>query len=272
MSDLYSHGQLDKTIDDHNKSCEAVIPKAAGALKLLQNNIQPNKFLIKKQLSPLEILNNQVNASILSLQPNKKVIDHCVPSLDMGDYMSVISKQQHFRNALEDEDEALQRERTLFGNPYKKVKKSKDSSQDSVMMNEAEEEGSHGFDVETTTSVQVTAKRRRINRALLDRYPKLGSLGAIIVPDFKLMKFDFDLSDYESKKQHLLERGIINVNNKELVKSLTTILDEDAEMDESTTMTQNSIEVIEQEFKMSWLDFEQTFYTLISAFPKSLNY
>ena len=210
----------------------------------------------------------------------------------MGDYLTYNKKQKPWRDAFEEEEEAMARERSLFGNPYKKQKKiPKGASEDSVILNEEEEEGSHGFDVQSTSStVQTSKKRRRMSKAVMDKYPPIGKPGIIVVPDFKTIKFTYSLVDYEAQKQELLERGMpapaLSSATLQVAKELELIMDQEPEemeldVEESSTIENSDlteeISAVDEastpklEFTMSWTDFETNFYQLISAWPKDIS-
>ncbi|KAJ3022655.1 Integrator complex subunit 6 [Thoreauomyces humboldtii] len=57
---------------------------------------------------------------------------HTVPISQMGNYGPRMNKQQRLRDPLEDEDEARQRDRNVFGNPYRVGSKDRPTNNDSI--------------------------------------------------------------------------------------------------------------------------------------------
>lgn len=140
-------------------------------LKLIQNNEISHTFLLP---------NTRSKASQL-----EKDVAHTVSASEMGNYSSAL-KRPILRDALESAEERKNRESSLFGNPFKKRKKSSLSrsvqkmsdtdSQDSVM-NEADEEGTHHFDNESVDLSRSGYNRsKKFLRGIASRMKKIPSL------------------------------------------------------------------------------------------------
>ena len=83
---------------------------------------------------------------------------HCIPSMAMGDYSNrQVTLTRSLRDPLEDEQEAILKEKAWFGNPYKRDKAKNES------LSEAEEEASQFGDVPTDQKTQKRKGWRLIN-------------------------------------------------------------------------------------------------------------
>ena len=303
LNSLYVPQPWHGLADELTRSCEVIVKKAVAALRMMDSTTKPHTLEVKKKKSsPFEALKEQFQEFLVSLRNSgpSQVAKHSVPIAEMGDYISFISKQKPLRDAYEDDDEAVARQRSLFGNPYKKLKKSSKDSQDSVMLNEEEEEGSHEFDAESTAASVSAAKRKwiRLPKSFASKLPPLGLPGAIVIPDFKGLKFTPSLEEFESSKHEFIEqaqKSILVGHSSSVQPSATSmppsipILDTDEvvlDVDESSSLDDMEIKseleagiqdpqtsvpnsVITEQI-MSWEDFENNYYHLVSAWPRGI--
>ena len=302
LNSLYVPQPWHGLADELTRSCEVIVKKAIAALRMMDSTSKPHALEVKKKSTPFEALKVQFQEFLASLRNSDPSQDanHSVPIAEMGDYLSFISKQKPLRDAYEDDDEAIARQRSLFGNPYKKQKKSSKDSQDSVMLNEEEEEGSHEFDAESTAASVSAVKKKRIRlpKSFATKLPPLGLPGAIVIPDFKGLKFTQSLEELESSKQEFIEqaqKSILAGNSSSVQPSVTSIplsipiieADEAVlDVDESSTLDNMEIKsevecgiedpqtsvpnsVITEQI-MSWEDFENNYYQLVSAWPRGI--
>ena len=153
-----------------------------------------------------------------------KDLMHMVPIAEMGDYSEAIKSNQSPRNPFEDEDEAREREKTLFGNPYRKLPKKSQAiqkvpdspGQDSVM-NEADEEASHGFENDVMTNPQNPTRSRR-NIQTRAKIPQLYRKPLLSIPDFSCLKWN-DLKN----TNYTYSGGIGDLHVESVVKELENV-------------------------------------------------
>lgn len=177
-----------------------------SAMKVEAN---PFNIPIEDLEKQFKLLQAQINTSAPTVNPNRRsfasqeelgsiwfIIDnvHTVPIASMGEYTS--KRREVFRDPFETEEDRMNKERVLFGNPYarkkrgKKDKKNTDDSEslDSVM-NEAEEEASHEFEKESVQMHMPKKHRHSISKAAaslssLPRQPML------MMPDYTNLTWD----------------------------------------------------------------------------------
>lgn len=124
-----------------------------------------------------------------------------IPISVMGDYISSLKKYEAPRSPYDEDEDRAAREMTMFGNPYRKIKRgsakggSEISLQDSVM-NEAEEEGSHEFN--KTLLPAIT--KRKTGTAGRDNVPKLMKMPLLEIPNFHGLSWN-DLHHYEYSRK-----------------------------------------------------------------------
>jgi hypothetical protein len=237
------------------------------------------------QKSAIGKLNDELNELKKKMEfakhhnPNKLVkmsqeeldLIHFVPISEMGEYLARMELHRPLRDAFEDPMEATERERTLFGNPYKKIKKTREIAQE-VILNEMEEEASHEFDAETVVGMTNSkARRRRTVRTSFTHVPPLGPTSAIIIPDWKALTWDsLAMHDFEAARDQLIADHIESVAREleiEKPQGLNTPASGSIEMEGTDTVSLSTL-VPETASKLTWEEFEPKFYEAMSKYPR----
>jgi hypothetical protein len=252
---------VDSIVVNLAKHCEKIIQQATIAMIQFQTAITTEQNASHDQIPeniyqvPIEKLERQIstfadgilqrNSNLRSLLTQEELDDiHSIPIADMGEYVPIMQKIQTLRDPREEEEERKEREKGLFGNPYRKQKKLSPSlsksDQDSVMesLNEMEEEGSHEFRDEPNKANATNRKRKllAIKEDARKRIPPLSTQTVLLVPNFEHLSWstikEMDYSKLLSEFQELQKErlGMITADlKKEVVSEPTMIVESDSE-------------------------------------------
>ncbi|KAJ3260812.1 hypothetical protein HK103_007375 [Boothiomyces macroporosus] len=166
--------------------------------------IAENVYDVKKPdlTLQLRLLTNKLNMNS-KLTQQELDAKHSLPIGEMGNYAMAMAKQQLLRDPMEDESVRKMLDKSLFGNPYKRIPKKSllrpdTSDSDGETLNEVEEEASHEFKRETVEPKKVW-RSKLARRAVQKQYPPLSKKSGFVVPLFKdltwkkLRSIDFEL-------------------------------------------------------------------------------
>jgi hypothetical protein len=308
------------TVENHVKAlsrhCEKMIQQANISLNQMNSNVAkvPKKASITissniydVKFSDLEmqlrmIKNKQTKRSpilISNLTQEEKDLIYSVPISEMGNYIPRMAQIQVFRDPLEEEQERVEREKGLFGNPYKKQKRSGSSNQaksdqDSIMesLNEEEEEATHEFEKEAVKLGSTKRKRLLIDLKKESRrkIPPLSNNFGLVVPNFVGLRWNqLKNYDYESQLKTLQEKHFERIaieleqtphddgTNQETILEATLMVD--TESDESTFSNSSIIDIeMETVDKLEmiseikeWKEFRKDIYNLMNVWPKCIS-
>jgi hypothetical protein len=301
------------------KHCEKTIQQATIAMIQFQTAIAADQNATRDHNTenifevPVEKLGRQIRSldqAIFHRNPNlrshltQEELDdmHSIPISDMGDYMPVMQKLQTLRDPMEEEADRKEREKGLFGNPYRKQKKISPSlsksDQDSVMenLNEMEEEGSHEFRDDSNQENLTTRKRKLLvtKEEAKKRIPPLSSQTVLLVPNFEtiswssITEIDYPklLHEFQGRQKERL--GVLgNELNTEVIYEPTMIVESDSESTITTSSPTSPFPILDEpsisssaeknedtnskmEPPMDWLSFRKLVYDHLAIMDKGI--
>jgi hypothetical protein len=261
--------------------------------KMIENiyDVPVNK--LEQQIRLVMSKGTNRNPNLRSFLTQEELDDlHSLPISEMGNYLPVMHDKPLLRNPYEEEEERRERERGLFGNPYRKLKKTASiskSDQDSAMesLNEMEEEGSHEF--KDQISNDTTSRKRSMvlsKQAARQRIPPLSRQTVLILPNFKEIRwasidgFDFTANLKKMQDQHIEDIVMeLDETPKDEIFEATLMVES-----ESEPMTPVSIqEVFEdrilsaamevsnsptEEYTKEWPEVRKFIYQMLSCVPR----
>jgi hypothetical protein len=251
-----------------------------NAFDIPVDKLSQNLAMVKTKIEEM----NQNNPNrMLHLSESELELLHTVPIGEMGNYQEAMAKHERFRDPFEDEQDRIEREKSLFGNPYRKLPKrsrtdARSESQDSILevLNEEEEEASHEFQVETKLLNQTSLKRKTFGNSR-NKIPPLSKKCAVHVPLFSGLKWEHLKSiDHEMIIDNLIESQI-----ETIASELEVVTDHELEEKEPILMTgsETDSEIVELSGMMDskiddgdisndWKSLRQEYYEMITMWPR----
>ncbi|KAJ3000296.1 hypothetical protein HDV02_006508 [Globomyces sp. JEL0801] len=263
-------------------------------------DISAENLLVQLNLMREKISGHQnvYNPNMMSKKTQEELDElHTGPIAEMGNYQEAMTRQQILRNPFDGEEDLKEREKSLFGNPYRKTqkatsKKAADEISLAETMNEAEEEGTHQFTNESAALSKTVFKKRRIESSnSRGKIPALCKSSGLVIPNFKDLKWDqLDSFDYSSMC-NTLEKEVESMvaEIEETVDTTMDGIEQDVYVDLNAPVLMNESEyggdsetlhpIPEEDYSMiegintpfDWLKTKKDIYTEMTQWPTKPN-